>query len=49
MLPTKLRKFAAVKDNDSICDRLFSDRIFYVKKQYQKKRGDRLAQRAIAR
>lgn len=37
MLPTKLLKFAAVKDNDSSCDRLFSGRIFYVKKQYLKK------------
>ena len=33
MLPTKLLKFAAVKDNDSSCEILFSDRIFYVKKE----------------
>ena len=37
MLPTKLLKFAAVKDNDSICDRLFSGRIFYVNFYVKKK------------
>ena len=37
MLPTKLLKFAAVKDNNSSCDRLFSGRIFYGKIFYVKK------------